>query len=221
MVNRKTKYLFWFLALAFIMACVPTLNAAPAVAPTLDPGAINQIIAQTANAASTQTALALPTSTSTRTPIPTARGTNTPSPTITETFIYVYETPTPFVIPTLTKTFKPTSNKDYACTIIDSPKNREVYDPRVQFNVKWRVQNVGRKAWERNALDFAYVGGDKFHIVEGYDLKRDTYIGEVADLIVEMKAPKDPGTYTTQWALIAPKSGEFCKLKVTIVVTDS
>jgi len=221
MVNRKSKYLLWFLILALVMACVPTLNAAPAIAPTLDPGAINQIIAQTANAASTQTALAMPTSTSTRTPIPTPRGTNTATPTPTETIIFVYYSPTAFVIPTLTKTFKPTSNKDFACEIIDAPKNREIYDPRVQFNVKWRVRNVGRKAWERNTIDFIYVGGDKFHIVEGYDLKRDTYIGEIADLIVEMKAPKDPGTYTTQWALIAPKNEEFCKLKVTIIVTGS
>jgi hypothetical protein len=209
----------WFLVLIVVMACVPTLNPAPAL-PTLDPGAINKIIEQTANAASAQTARAIPTSTPTETFTPTPRGSNTPEPTITETFIFVFETPTTFVLPTMTKTFSPTSNKDYACEIIDSPKNREIYDPRVQFNVKWRVRNVGKKAWERIALDFTYVGGDKFHLVDGYDLKRDIYIGEVADLLVEMKAPKDPGTYTTQWALIS-SDGEFCKLKVTIIVHDN
>lgn len=121
------------------------------------------------------------------------------------------------MIPTITKTFKPTSSKDYACEVIASPKNREIYDPRVQFNVKWRLRNVGRKAWDHNNFDFAYVGGDKFHIVDGYDLKRDTYIGEVADFIVEMKAPKDPGTYTTFWSLFAGKN-EFCKVKLTVIV---
>ena len=72
-----------------VMACAPVLSAAPAV-PTLDPGAINQIIAQTAEAASTQTAAAVQTSTPTETFTPTPRGTNTPGPTITETIIFVY-----------------------------------------------------------------------------------------------------------------------------------
>ena len=216
-MNRRTKYLLWFLALVLVMACVPTLNATPSAPPTMDPGTINQIIAKTANAASTQTARAMPTSTPTETFTPTPRGTNTPSPTITETIVFIYNSPTPFVIPTITKTFKPTSNKDYACEVINSPKNREIYDPRVQFNVKWRLRNVGRKAWDHNSIDFAYVGGDKFHIVDGYDLKRDTYIGEVADFIVEMKAPKDPGTFTTFWSLFAGKN-EFCKVKLTIIV---
>jgi len=219
-LKRKTKYLLWFLALVLVMACVPTLSATPAVPPTLDPGGINQIIAQTANAASTRTALALPTSTSTRTPIPTPRGTHTTTPTPTETIVFVYNTPTTFVLPSVTATFKPTSNKDYACEIIDSPKNREFYDPRVQFNVKWRVRNVGRQAWDRNAIDITYVSGDKFHLVEGYDLKRTTFIGEIADLIMEMKAPKDPGTYTTFWAMLDPGGKEFCKLKLTIIVVD-
>ena len=216
-MNRKTKYLLWFLTLVLVMACVPTLNATPSAPPTMDPGTINQIIAKTANAASTQTARAMPTSTPTETFTPTPRGTNTPSPTITETIVFIYNSPTAFVIPTITKTFKPTSSKDYACEVIASPKNREIYDPRVQFNVKWRLRNVGRKAWDHNNFDFAYVGGDKFHIVDGYDLKRDTYIGEVADFIVEMKAPKDPGTYTTFWSLFAGKN-EFCKVKLTVIV---
>jgi len=218
MVNRKSKLLMWFFALTIVMACVPTLGPAqPAVAPTLDPITINQIIAQTANAASTQTARAVPTSTPTETSTPTATGTKTPTPTITETFIFIYNTPTPFVIQLATPTFKSTSNKDYACEIIDSPKNNEVYDPRVEFKVKWRVRNVGRKAWERAEIDFAYVGGDKFHRVDGYDLSRTTFIGEVADLFVDMRAPKDPGTYTTRWSLFHGTE-EFCKLRLTIIV---
>jgi hypothetical protein len=216
MLNHRKKLLMWFLALGVVMACVPTLNAAPTV-PTLDPGAINKIIEQTANAASTRTAKALPTSTSTKTLTPTPRGTNTPSPTITETIVFIYYTPTAFVIPTITKTYSPTSNKNYACTLLDSPKNREIYSPRVDFNVKWRARNVGRKVWDRTAVEFIYESGDKFHLVDGYDLSRTTLIGEVADLIVEMRAPKDPGTYTTTWVLLAGNE-KFCNMKLTIIV---
>jgi len=217
MVNRKSKMLMWFLALAVVMACVPTLSSAPPAVSTLDPNTINQIIAQTAIAASTQTALAIPTSTPTETYTPTATGTKTPTPTITETFIFIYNSPTPFVVQLATATFKPTSNKNYACEIIESPKNNEIYDPRVEFKVKWRVRNVGKKAWERAEIDFAYVSGDKFHRVDGYDLSRTTLIGEVADLFVDMRAPKDPGTYTTHWSVFHGTE-EFCKLKLTINV---
>jgi hypothetical protein len=218
MLNRKAKFLVWFLALIVVMACVPTLNASPTV-PTLDPGAINKIIEQTANAASAQTARALPTSTPTKTETstPKPRVTKTLEPTVTETLIYVYETPTAFVIPTITKTFSPTSNKNYACTLLDSPKNREIYNPRVDFNVRWRARNVGRQVWDRTAVEFIYDNGDKFHLVDGYDLSRTTLIGEVADLFVEMRAPKDPGTYTTTWVLLAGTE-RFCNMKLTIIV---
>jgi hypothetical protein len=59
--TRKTKLFVWVTALALIMACAPSLTT-PSV-PTVDPGAVGTFIAQTVNAASTQTVAAIPTST--------------------------------------------------------------------------------------------------------------------------------------------------------------
>jgi len=195
------------------MACAPVLSAAPVV-PTLDPGAINQIIAQTAEAASTQTAAAIPTFIPTETFTPTPRGTNTPEPTMT---VFVYSTPTVFVLPPATFTFAPISNKDYACDVLDAPPDGTIYSPRLDFKVRWRLKNVGRKDWDINAVDFIYDYGDRFHKTSGYDLGKTIEVGYVAELFVEMQAPKDPGTYTTHWALRV--SGEkFCKVNLTIGV---
>jgi hypothetical protein len=218
MLRRRHKYLMWFLALAMVMACAPALSAAPAV-PTLDPGTIDQIIAQTAGAASTQTAAALPTSTPTETSTPRPRGTNTPEPTITETFVFVYTPPTVFVLPTLTGTFGPTSRRNYDCKVLNYPTDGTIYSPRLEFKVRWRLQNVGLQNWDGESVDFVYDFGDRFHKTAAYDLKKTVDIGDVAELFVDMLAPKDPGTYTTHWALQVGTE-KFCKVSLTIGVKE-
>ena len=216
MSNRNIKYLPWFAALAFIMACAPVLSAAPPPS-TLDPDAVNRIIAQTANAASTQTAAVNPTSTGTETPTRIPTNTGTEDPTATNTVIFEFFTPTPFVV-LPPSTFQSTSNKEYACEVLNSPTNGTIYSPRLEFKVRWRFKNVGQKVWDGNSVDFVYDTGDRFHKVKGYDLgSEEIKIGEVAELFVEMQAPKDPGTYTTYWALRIGTE-KFCKVSLTIGV---
>ena len=219
-MSRKTKLLMWFVVLALVMACMPALTSAPSAAPTLDADGINHIIMQTANAASTQTAAALPTSTNpppTQTSTRIPAGTETDIPTVTETIIFTFETPTAFVIRLATNTLGPTSNKDYACTVLDSPENGTFYSPRLEFKVRWRFKNVGRKEWDGEAVDFIYDSGDRFHRVSGYDLGKTVKFGGVAEFFVELEAPKDPGTYTANWAM---KVGDikFCRVSLTIGV---
>ncbi len=199
------------------MACAPVLTAAPPSAPTLDPNVVNRIIAQTANAASTQTARALPTGTTTETPTRVPTNTKTKEPTATNTFIYEFYTFTPVVLPPVLATFKPTSDKDYACEVLNAPTDGTYYDPRLEFKVRWRLKNVGQKNWDGGSVDFVYDTGDKIHKVKGYDLGEGTKIGEVAELFVEMEAPKDPGTYTTYWSL-RYGTFKFCKVAFTIKV---
>lgn len=216
MSNRRRKILSWSLALVLIMACAPTFTSAP-LAPPIDPDAVNRIVEQTAAAASTRTAAAAPSSSPTVTNTPTPRGTDTPEPTITETFIVVFNSPTAFVIPTLTGTFGPTSRRDYACEVLNSPTDGTIYDPRLDFKVRWRFKNVGRQEWDADSIDFVYDSGDRFHRTSGYDLEKDTGIGEVAEFFVDMLAPKDPGTYTTHWTLQIGDE-KFCKVSLTIGV---
>lgn len=216
-MDRKTKYLWWSFWLAWVMACAPFLSSAPAV-PTMDAGNINIIVVQTADAASTQTAAAIPTSTSTETITPTPRDTNTPEPTVTETVVFIYKSPTAFVLPTLTPTFA-SSRKAYDCKVLDAPPDGTTYNPRVEFKVRWRLRNIGRQVWDGINVDFVYDFGDRFHKTASYDLQKTIEIGDVAEMFVDMQAPKDPGTYTTHWAL---KIGaeKFCKVSLTILVKE-
>jgi hypothetical protein len=89
MKNPGKKFFLWGMILMLIMACVPSMVTP---VPPLDPNALNTYIAQTAQAASTQTQQAVP---STLTATSTPRNTFTPIPTNTAIPVISYPTPTP------------------------------------------------------------------------------------------------------------------------------
>ena len=221
MLTYKAKLILWLIVVGVILACTPAL-ATPVPPP--DPGAINTFIAQTVNAASTQTAAAMPTSTHTPTYTPTPRNTDTPTPTFTSTVIFILSTPTPLVIPTFTAISSgggggtATSSDNYACQLISvSPANGTTFQPRADFDAVWRVRNIGQKAWDRSSVDYRYTSGDKIHKVDIYDLSANVPKGGTTDIIVDMVAPRNAGTYSTTWNL-SVGSKSFCNMSLRIVV---
>lgn len=225
MSTRKTKLLTWLIALGLVLACVPSFTA-PSI-PTSVPGAVNTFIVQTANAAATRTAAAMPTSSPTPTLTPTPVNTDTPTPTETPTVIFILSSPTSIVIPTFTLVSGGgggggggggSSSDNYACRVqSQSPANGTVFNPRTDFDAVWRVKNIGQRAWDRHSVDYTYLSGDKFHKVSGYDLSTTVKVGEIINLTVDMRAPKDPGTYKTRWTMRA-SAITFCTMELTIVV---
>jgi hypothetical protein len=215
--TRKTKLSVWVTALALIMACAPSL-ATPSV-PTMDPGAANTFIAQTVNAASTQTAASIPSLTPSPTITPTVN-TETPSPTVTATVIFILSTPTPLVIPTFTSSSGGggTSSENFSCDVRRVfPANGTTFNSRDDFDAVWTVRNNGQRNWDRTSIDIVYSSGDKIHKVSGYDLDKNVQVGNTIDIGVDMQAPKDPGTYSTTWVM---RRGDdnFCTLTLTIAV---
>jgi len=89
MTSSTRKLFFWGLALVLIMACAPST---PTPVSPLDPNAINTIIVRTADAASTQTQMAIP---PTWTATATLRSTFTPVPTYTIVPNIIFPTSTP------------------------------------------------------------------------------------------------------------------------------
>jgi|GEM_PF-344229 len=228
-MKQKNKHV-WNLLLAatiLIVGCAVPSFAAPFI-PTVGPGAVNTIVMLTAAAASTQTAAALPTSTKTPTVTPTASNTPTATPTSTATVI--------FILPTLTRPPSSSSGgsssgggsgsgsggdstENYACQVNSvSPANGATFGPRADFDAKWKVKNTGRKDWDNNSVDYAYVSGDKLHKVDIYDLGTTVDSGSTTEIIVDMQAPKNPGIYTTTWSLRTGSGNNFCTLRLTIVV---
>lgn len=222
MSTRKAKFFYLVVTIILVMACAPTF-AAPF--PTADPNAVNTFIAQTANAASTQTAAAQPTSTFTPTITPT-RPTETPSPTVTSTVIFILSTPTQPVIPTFTfissggggSSDNGISSQDFSCQVISvSPANGTRFDPRADFDAVWRLRNNGQRTWDRNSVDFIYDSGDRIHKVAGYDLNSNVRSGDTINIGADMEAPQNSGTYTTNWTLRVGNN-EFCRMSLTINV---
>jgi hypothetical protein len=226
MATRKVKIFYLAVTILLVMACVPTF-AAPF--PTVDPNAVNTFIAQTADAASTQTAAAQPTSTFTPTITPT-RPTDTPSPTATSTVIFILSTPTQLVIPTFTSVSSTggggsggsgdsgITSENYSCQIISvSPANGTRFNARDDFDAVWRVRNNGQRNWDRNSVDFIYDSGDRIHKVAGYDLNANVPSGDTINIGADMEAPRNSGTYTTYWTLRVGNN-EFCRMSLTINV---
>ena len=219
MLTYKSKLIIWLVVIGMVLACVPSL-ATPL--PPVDPGVINTFIAQTVNAASSQTAAAMPTSTHTATYTPTPRNTDTPTPTSTSTVIFILSTPTPLVIPTFTVVSSGggggSSSDNYACQVVSvTPANGTTFGSRADFDAVWRVKNIGQKVWDRSSVDYRYSSGDKIHKVEIYDLSANVPKNGTTDVIVDMVAPKNAGNYSTTWTLNVGNKA-FCNMTLRIVV---
>jgi hypothetical protein len=217
----KRKYLIWCVALVVILACVPSLPVTSVEVPTIDPNAVGTMIMQTAFAASTQTAAALPTATPTASFTPTPRNTDTPEPTATNTIVFILFSPTANIsIGSGSGISGGSSSDPYACKVTSfSPASGTSFKPRAAFDARWTITNIGKNKWESNSVDYSYLSGDKIHKVESYDLPAGVEPGGSISIIVEMLAPKDPGSYTTAWSLRVD-TNKFCPLILTITVNE-
>lgn len=216
-MRKHSRFLFLLLAVAFVTACV--LPGAVTPVPTLEPGAVNTFIVQTADAAATRTAQALPSSTVTATSTRTPQGTETPAPTSTQPFVFVLPGSTSSLsAPTLAGINNGTANSKYGCQINSvEPPNNTVFSPRTDFIATWSVKNIGREVWYRATMDYAYVSGDKLHEVASYNLPKGVEPGKNVFLPVEMETFKSPGIYSTTWALVVDNT-YFCRLTLTVIV---
>jgi Ig-like domain from next to BRCA1 gene len=201
---------------------VPILTASSG-APTAAPGMFETIVASTAGAASTRTALyTTPSPTSTWTPLPT----HTPSltPTASPTFLFSYgasRTPTrtpvtPAVVPS-SDTPAASDSLDGCVLVSQTPSDGTHFAAKESFKAAWTVENTGSQAWDTDSVDFAYSSGAKMHKKQLYDLPADVPVGEDVTLNVSMLAPNSEGTYDTVWALRRGQN-RFCHVNLTIRV---
>jgi len=104
------------------------------------------------------------------------------------------------------------------CEVSVSPALSSTLKPGVDFDAVWTVKNTSGKTWEVTAIDYKYMTGTEMQKYgKVYDLDQTVKSGEKVTLRVDMTAPTDPGTYTTNWALVQG-STVLCNLPVKIVV---
>ncbi|MEB2333785.1 MAG: NBR1-Ig-like domain-containing protein [Anaerolineaceae bacterium] len=212
---KRRKFTLWLGALTAAMACLPTPYMP---APTFDSNSINTFIAQTADAASTQTASAAPL---TQTPSATLKPTFTisASPVPTMTFLFIMPNlATPTGTSTLATLGSGTSRSKYGCEVrtID-PEPKTVFEPRADFTATWGVRNIGTETWYRVSMSYVFYSGDKLHKVSSYVIPKAVETRKNVLLPVEMSAFKKRGTYSTQWALKMDNI-YFCPMTLTIIV---
>jgi hypothetical protein len=210
MKHKMRKSLLILFAL-MISACAPLLlPSGNAPVPTLAPGELEVIIAQTAAMAASQTAILIPpTPTPTLTPSPTVTASLTPSP--TATFI--------FLLPTLVTNPSGDSGGKYSCEIMSvSPPYDASLSPGQPFSARWKLKNNGTELWNSNSVDYLYFSGAKmFKGSSARDFDGSVGAGGIMEIVIKMSAPNEPGTYATVWKLRAGKE-EFCSMAIQIIV---
>ncbi|GAB4424555.1 MAG: hypothetical protein Kow002_14070 [Anaerolineales bacterium] len=215
---RKTG--LWLGVALVVLGCVSPFYSPPLL-PTQPPGAIQTSIVGTADAAMAQTKAA-----QSPTPVftPTLADTKTPTvtPTPTATVLFIYQSPTPVVLPPtqgiVEGTATKTSEKQFACELISrSPTRSVVYDRNEKFNAHWSLRNSGYQAWDHNSVDIEFVSGGHFHSQSSYDMPKRVGPKSTVTVIIPLTAPKNPGEYGATWTLKVGKK-EFCRLRLDFTV---
>lgn len=125
----------------------------------------------------------------------TLQPSSTPVPTQTEFIMATFTVTTTFA---LTTTNTRTPGPDQASLISQSPTNGATLGPREDFDLVWKVKNVGSKDWNTQYY-YRYASGTKGYKNPEYKLKSNVGAGSTANLIVDMIAPGEPGNYKTTW----------------------
>ena len=194
-------------ALLVLLACEIPVLSQPA-APNPAPIPIETIIHGTASVAQSQTALAMPSPTSTSTPTLLPTSTATETPTATATVI--------FIIPTSTKPFQPYSAGEQ-CHVSSLIPFNPILAPRSPVDITWTIQNIGKEIWLDQNYDFKFTGGTDMHKNDALDMPGSVPPNSEIVFTVPMVAPRDPGSYTTNWVL-GSKKETLCKVSATIIV---
>jgi len=85
------------------------------------------------------------------------------------------------------------------------------------FDAVWTVKNTSGADWSTNSVDYKYLSGTEMHQKAVYDFTQTIKDGESGQIIVDMVAPGTPGSYSTEWAIVAG-STTLCLLNLAVSV---
>jgi len=107
----------------------------------------------------------------------------------------------------------------YACEWVNQqPQDYAVVKSRQAFDMNWTVVNSGSAVWHAGSTFVSYYGGFPMHThTDSYALTETVSLGEKLHVRIDMEAPKEPGTYTTTWALLTGNT-RICRMFLIITV---
>lgn len=232
-MSRRTvrRITIWLILGLVILGCAtPALVTPPPSIST--PGSVETVIIRTAEAAQTQTAIALPpTRTPSLTPFPTSTASITPTPTATILFLFATSTnPTSAFLTSdiadlMTSEASTSSSHDgyvkptatpseWDCRVLSkSPANHAVITAGTGFKAVWTVQNTGTKTWPKKGVDVVYESGAQLNVGKPYyDIPAGVGPGGTVTVSVTMEVPKRPKEYNMRWSLKVGRTN-FCSVR--------
>lgn len=233
-MNRRTirRITMWLILGVVILGCATPVLVTPPPSVSA-PGSVETVIKQTAQAAQTQTVIALPpTRTPTLTPFPTSTASITPTPTATILFLFATSTnPTSAFMTSDVADFmtseangnngssdgyvKPTATpSEWQCRVLSkSPANHAVITAGTTFKAIWTVQNTGTKTWPKKGVDVVYESGAHLNVGKPYyDIPAGVGTGGTVTISVAMEVPKRPKEYNMRWSLKVGHTN-FCSVR--------
>lgn len=229
-MSRRTvrRTILWLISGLVILSCGTPVLVAP---PPSASGSVATVIVQTANAAQTQTIVALPpSSTPSLTPIATKTPTITPSPTATILFLFPTNTsvPTSFLGNNVgSGTGSGSGNDDssgsderirrrqlWACRVLSkSPADEIEVIGGTSVKTTWTVENTGTETWPKKSVDIVYISGARLNKGKPYyDIPAAVAPGGRITISVTMDFPKRSTDYQTRWGFKIGRT-EFCTVK--------
>jgi hypothetical protein len=225
---RKILTLTMVAAAVCLASACTSLQAAPKNSPTpgLSEGDIRTQAVGTAFAAMTASA-PVPTDTATITPLPTLTDMPTAAPTVsTPPMAQATSTATWPALPTPTITYTPSQN-DFSCEILSQNPGADIptFEIDAPYDLVVTVKNTGDNEWHSPSPP-TFTTGVVFIFINGkYMQEKGSTVIFVphtdkhhdAKLVVDLKAPDAPGTYSANYAMLINHLF-FCPVHFTIKV---
>lgn len=216
---HKTARICILLAVLLTAGCTTATPAVPTAVPTQDLAPMMTQVAQTVIAQITAEALANPTATAVP-PTPTEVPTATAAPTLT---LAPTATSTPvkssggggggnIVYPTSTSSYT-----DSAQIVSTVPTDGSYFAPGYDFDVIWTVKNTGKRDWT-NEFYFKFLDGN--WEPESKEIRYTGAVdqGDTVKLVIDYKAPLNPGRYTSNWGIVNDDGVTFARMYIVINV---
>lgn len=191
-------------ALLSLLGLAACSAATPTISPTIDTNPLRTEVAATVFAQVTQDLALTPSATPPPTPTATLPPTSTPTqeePT---------EPSTEAVAGTATLSFSTPEavSEDKAEWVSQSVADKTVFAPGETFTMTWRLKNTGATTWTPDYV-FRFYSGDPFGVSREVLLDQEVPPDEGVDIVLQMKAPARPGTYTSVWVMSTTHRSNF------------
>lgn len=134
--------------------------------------------------------------------------------------------PSPTTLPAATATSQPVQPTptpkpcNQAAFVSETVPDGSVFSAGQSFTKSWRVKNTGTCTWNPD-YRLVFFSGDQLDGPNSVKLNKYIAPGEQVDLLVDLKAPSKPDTYTGYWRLQAEDGSRFAQVFVKIKVAGA